>query len=89
MSWSNPLRREFGTCRPTIPATQVPNPAPEVERPEPPSEPAYARAELEGLQALIRKTDAVEAKPVVQAHLKDLAARITKALDLRAAGAGE
>ena len=51
--------------------------------------PAYARAELEGLQALIRKTDAVEAKPVVQAHLKDLAARITKALDLRAAGAGE
>ena len=51
--------------------------------------PAYARAELESLQALIRKTDAVEAKPVVQAHLKDLAARITKALDLRAAGAGE
>ena len=44
--------------------------------------PAYARAELESIRDLIHQADASAAKPVVQAHLKDLAARITKALDL-------
>jgi hypothetical protein len=43
--------------------------------------PAYARAELEAIRALIRKTDVARAKPVVQIHLKDLTARITHALD--------
>jgi hypothetical protein len=43
--------------------------------------PAYARAELEGIRELIRKSDETDAKPVVRMHLKDLTARITKALD--------
>jgi hypothetical protein len=45
--------------------------------------PALARAELEGIRAQIQKTDASTAKPVVQMHLKDLNARITRALDPR------
>jgi hypothetical protein len=47
--------------------------------------PAFAREELESIRELIRKADAAGAGPVVQAHLKDLTARITKALDLHAA----
>ena len=47
--------------------------------------PAFAREELEGIRELIRKADAAGAGPAVQAHLKDLTARITKALDLHAA----
>ena len=43
--------------------------------------PAYSRSELEAIRALIRKADVSRAKPVVQMHLKDLAARITRALD--------
>lgn len=43
--------------------------------------PAYSRAELEAIRDLIGKTDAASAKPVVQMHLKDLAARIIRALD--------
>jgi hypothetical protein len=50
--------------------------------------PAFAREELEIIRDVIRKTDAVGAKPAVQAHLKDLTARITKSLDLRAAAEG-
>jgi hypothetical protein len=46
--------------------------------------PAYARDELENIRDLIKKTDAASSKPAVKAHLKDLTARITKALDLRA-----
>ena len=45
--------------------------------------PAYSRAELEAIRELIRKTDLSRTKPVVQMHLKDLAARITHALDPR------
>jgi hypothetical protein len=44
--------------------------------------PAYSRAELEAIRAEIQKTDISSAKPIVQTHLKDLAARITRALDL-------
>jgi len=51
--------------------------------------PAYARGELESIRELIRKTDTAGAKPVVQAHLKDLTARITKALDVHAAAEGQ
>jgi hypothetical protein len=43
--------------------------------------PAYCRAELEAIRALIRKADLSRSKPVVQIHLKDLTARITHALD--------
>jgi hypothetical protein len=43
--------------------------------------PAYSRAELEAVRALIRKADVSKAKPLVQIHLKDLTARITHALD--------
>jgi hypothetical protein len=43
--------------------------------------PAYSRTELEAIRELIRKTDPSRNKPVVQMHLKDLAARITHALD--------
>lgn len=43
--------------------------------------PAYSRAELESIRDLIQKAAATGAKPVVQMHLKDLAARIAKALD--------
>jgi hypothetical protein len=46
---------------------------------------AYSRAELEAIRELIRKADAATAKPVVQAHLKDLNARVEKAFDTRAA----
>ena len=46
--------------------------------------PAYSRAELEAIRALIRKADAARTKPVVQMHLKDLTVRITHALDPRA-----
>jgi hypothetical protein len=45
--------------------------------------PAYCRAELEAIQALIRPTDVSRTKPVVQMHLKDLSALITFALDPR------
>ena len=45
--------------------------------------PAYARAELQGIRELIRKTEVTGAKPVLQMHLKDMDARITKALDPR------
>ena len=45
--------------------------------------PALARAELEGIRAQIQKTNVSNAKPVVQMHLKDLNARITRALDPR------
>jgi hypothetical protein len=44
--------------------------------------PAYSRAELEEIRSLIQKADSAGTKPVVQKHLKDLAARITRALDL-------
>jgi hypothetical protein len=44
--------------------------------------PAYARAELEALRDRLRKTETTGTKPVIEAHLKDLVARITKALDL-------
>jgi hypothetical protein len=47
--------------------------------------PAYCRAELEAIRALIRKIDISRAKPVVQMHLKDLTARITRTLDPRPA----
>jgi DNA-binding GntR family transcriptional regulator len=50
--------------------------------------PAFAREELDSIRDLIRKTDAAGAKPAVQAHLKDLTARITKSLDLRATAEG-
>ena len=43
--------------------------------------PAYSRAELEAIREMIRKTDASGARTVVQIHLKDLTARITRALD--------
>ena len=43
--------------------------------------PAYARAELGAIRELIRKADVSRTKPVVQMHLKDLSARITRALD--------
>jgi len=43
--------------------------------------PAYSRAELEGIRELIRKADLSRTKPVVQMHLKDLVARITRTLD--------
>jgi hypothetical protein len=43
--------------------------------------PAYSRAELEEIRALIQKADVTQSKPVVQKHMKDLAARITRALD--------
>jgi hypothetical protein len=43
--------------------------------------PAYSRAELEAIRAVIQKS-APSPKPVVQMHLKDLVARITRALDL-------
>jgi uncharacterized protein DUF4953/uncharacterized protein DUF5117/uncharacterized protein DUF5118 len=43
--------------------------------------PAYSRAELEAIRELIRKTDVSGTRPVVQMHLKDLTARITRALD--------
>jgi hypothetical protein len=45
--------------------------------------PAYSRAELEAIRSLILKTETNRTKPVVQNHLKDLAARITRALDPR------
>jgi hypothetical protein len=51
--------------------------------------PAYAREELESIRDLIKKTDTAGVKPAVQAHLKDLSARITKALDLRAPAEGQ
>jgi hypothetical protein len=47
--------------------------------------PAYSRAELEAIRELIRKSDVSRTKPVVQMHLKDLTARITRALDPRPA----
>jgi hypothetical protein len=43
--------------------------------------PAYSRAELEAIRARIRKADVARTKPVVQMHLNDLTARITRALD--------
>ncbi len=43
--------------------------------------PAYSRAELEAIRALIKKTDVSRSKPLVQIHLKDLTARITQALE--------
>lgn len=49
--------------------------------------PAYSRSELEAIRALIRRADVSSAKPVVQTHLKDLTARITRALDPRALAA--
>jgi hypothetical protein len=48
--------------------------------------PAYARRELESIKELIQKANATAAKPAVQAHLKDLVARITKALEVRVVG---
>jgi len=42
--------------------------------------PAYSRAELEAIRALIQKS-VLSPKPVVQKHLKDLTVRITHALD--------
>ena len=44
---------------------------------------AYSRSELEAIRDRIRKADLSRAKPVVQAHLKDLVARITQTLDPR------
>jgi hypothetical protein len=51
--------------------------------------PAYARTELENIRELLRKADLAESKPVVQAHVKDLTARIAKAFDTRASGEGQ
>jgi hypothetical protein len=48
--------------------------------------PAYSRGELEAIREIVRKADAAGAKPAVQLHLKDLAARISLALDPRGAG---
>ncbi len=48
--------------------------------------PAYSRAELENIRALIKKSDVSKSKPLVQIHLKDLTARITHALEPRLAG---
>jgi hypothetical protein len=45
--------------------------------------PAYARAELEAIRAMIDRTNASQIKPVARIHLKDLAARISRALDPR------
>ncbi|HEX3717055.1 MAG TPA: zinc-dependent metalloprotease [Verrucomicrobiae bacterium] len=45
--------------------------------------PAYARAELEAIRAMIDRTGASQIKPVARIHLKDLAARISRALDPR------
>jgi hypothetical protein len=45
--------------------------------------PAYSRAELEAIRASIRKTDGVRIEPVSEIHLKDLTARISRALDPR------
>jgi len=44
--------------------------------------PAYSRAELEEIRSLVQKADVAQSKPVIQKHLKDLNARITRALDL-------
>jgi hypothetical protein len=43
--------------------------------------PAYSRAELAAIRELVQKADVTGTKPVIQAHLKDLHARITRALD--------
>ena len=43
--------------------------------------PAYSRAELEAIRERIKRTDLSGTKPMVQLHLKDLTARITRALD--------
>ena len=43
--------------------------------------PAYCRTDLEAIRALIRKADDSRSKPVVEMHLRDLTARITRALD--------
>jgi len=43
--------------------------------------PAYSRAELGAIRELLQKADLAATKPVVQMHLKDLTARITRALD--------
>jgi hypothetical protein len=43
--------------------------------------PAYARAELEAIRKVLRRTGVTGARPVVQMHLKDLTARITRALE--------
>ena len=51
--------------------------------------PAYSRIELETIRDLLRKTDASAAKPVVQAHVKDLIARISRALDPRGPAEGQ
>jgi hypothetical protein len=45
--------------------------------------PAYSRSELEEIREMIKKVDTAQAKPVIQMHLKDLTARITRALDNR------
>src|SRR5206468_10456298 len=45
--------------------------------------PAYARTELEAIRKLVRRTGVTGAKPVVQMHLKDVAARLTRAFDVR------
>jgi hypothetical protein len=47
--------------------------------------PAYSRGELEAIRALIRTTDVSGSRAVVQVHVKDLTARITRALDPRLA----
>jgi hypothetical protein len=44
---------------------------------------------LESIGEIIRKADATGVKPVIQAHLNDLTARIKKALDPRGAGDGK
>ena len=43
--------------------------------------PAFSRGELEAIRALIQPMDLTGAKPAVRMHLKDLVARIGKALD--------
>lgn len=58
-----------------------------IKTPAPNSDlPAYSRSELESIRDLITKADANAAKPSAKAHLKDLTARIVRALDPRAAG---
>jgi Met-zincin/Domain of unknown function (DUF5117)/Domain of unknown function (DUF5118) len=44
--------------------------------------PAYSCSELDAIRELTRKADVERSQSVVQVHLKDLTARITRALDL-------
>ncbi len=47
--------------------------------------PAYARAELENIRAMVQTAEPAASKPSARNHLKDLTARMAKALDHRPA----